>query len=607
MRYISVILFFALSISCFCQTSRSEIIEYISVNQIKGDKLIRTDSVILQINERMGDHDAEILIPYSKGDKISVGDAWIEDLQGNIIRKLKSKEIKDRSYISQIALYEDDFVKHFELKHNSYPYRIVYSYRITYPKFINAAALNYVDVRQPVKNGKLIVETSINQPIIFKQKNIDTLEVDTLSDIIRYQWKYNYDKPSLEINTSPNSTIAPLIYSTPLHFKFGVEGSYETWQSFGNWIFRLNKDKDILPLAEQLKIKRLISDVDSDREKAKILYYYLQNHTRYINVSINLGGLQTYPANYVCSNGYGDCKALTNYMQAILKYVGIKSYYTLVNVGDKIIDIDTNYPSQAFNHVILTIPFEKDTTYLECTSKNTPFGYIGTFTQGRKALLVDENNSQIINTPTLSSQDVLCTRNFYVDLNSSKVELLAIERGGNYEQSNYLATEVNQNIVDKYIRNNILSGSYDLLDFKFHKENIDSAKIDLAVNCQIHNLYKEYGNNLIISPFTINLPSYESPDKRVSDVQLDYPQYYKDHTEYLLPDKRISQIPKDVILASDFGEYSLKFETRDNKLIVDKTILIYPGRYTTTQYPDFYKFIMLVKNNEIKSYYIELL
>ncbi len=47
------------TISSFGQVPRSEIIEQISIIKIKGDKLERTDSVTLQINERLGDNDAE--------------------------------------------------------------------------------------------------------------------------------------------------------------------------------------------------------------------------------------------------------------------------------------------------------------------------------------------------------------------------------------------------------------------------------------------------------------------------------------------------------------------------------------------------------------------
>lgn len=80
MKFVAIVILYIIPLFAISQDFRSEYIKYKSYNQIKGDKLIRTDSVILKINERMGDHDAEILINYSKGDKVSVGDAWIEDM-----------------------------------------------------------------------------------------------------------------------------------------------------------------------------------------------------------------------------------------------------------------------------------------------------------------------------------------------------------------------------------------------------------------------------------------------------------------------------------------------------------------------------------------------
>lgn len=322
-------------------------------------------------------------------------------------------------------------------------------------------------------------------------------------------------------------------------------------------------------------------------------------------MSINIGGFQTYPASYVCINRYGDCKALTNYMQSMLKYIGIKSYYTLIYAGDRIIDTDLDFPSQVFNHVILTVPLANDTIYLECTSKNIPLGYMRTFTQGRKALLVDQDKSRFIDIPSLKPDDVLCSRSFLIDMNTSEVKLTATERGDNYERSLYLVSDVSKNTVDKYIRNNILSGSFDLHDFKFRKENLDSAKIEMDLECKMHNLYKEYGNNIVISPFSIDIPSYESPDKRKTDVQLDYPEYYQDEIIYQFSNDKKIKKPENISVESKYGEYSITYQVDENKLVVKKMILIYQGRYNQEEYKDFYDFITSVKNNEIKKLYLE--
>jgi len=609
MKFISTFIFsLFIALSCFGQTPRSEIISDVSIIKVKGDRLERIDSTIIQINERMGDRDAEISIPYSKGDKPSIGDAWIEDLNGNVIRKLKKNEITDRSHISGFSLYEDDFIKTFNLKHNRYPYRVIYSYKIIYSKFIKITSFNYNNVPTPVKSAKLIVEVPAEMQIKYRQENVSPPEISTITNMNRYTWNYSYMPEGVsEINSSPNSSNAPKIEVVPVNFKYGKEGSFDNWKSFGNWMYRLNKGRDQLTMPEQNKINKLISGIDDDKQKIKILYQYLQDYTRYINVSIKIGGLQTYPASYVCDNKYGDCKALTNYMQSMLKYVGIKSYFTLIHSSKRVLDIDESFTTDPFNHVILSIPFEKDTMYIECTSKNTTLGYIHTSIQGRKALVIEENNSHLVSVPALKAEDVLCIRNFIVNLNTSEINLEVTEKGENYEFSTFLSSDYTKNTIDKYIRNNILSGSFDLLDFKFDKENRDSAVIKMSVNCKMHHLSKEYANNIILNSFPLILPTYELPEKRVTDVQIDYPEYYKDNIVYELREKNISKIPEDINIKSEYGEYSQSFKQDGNKLIVNKSVLIRSGRYTKDQYKKFYEFMNSVKNNENKNYYLEVL
>ncbi|MBD8388594.1 transglutaminase-like domain-containing protein [Dysgonomonas sp. BGC7] len=599
--------FFTLFVlNCFSQTTRSEILRKVSFIAVKGEKIERTDSVVLQINNRTGDYDAKIYIPYKKGMKVSVENAYIKDLSGNIIRKLRNKEIEDRSNISDISLYEDHFIKSFELKHNSYPYQIFYTIKTVINKFLIIENIDLSRTKEPVRDGLLIVESLREEPIRFFQKNVISPLIDTLLSTVRYTWSYNYKIPQKdEINTSPNVSNAPLIRVIPLDFRYGIEGKFNTWQNFGNWVYRLNEKKNDLLPSEKIRIDVLLKDATEEKDRARILYYYLQDNMRYINVNIDIGGLQTYPASYVCTNRYGDCKALSNYMKAALEYAGIKSYYTLINASSQINDVSDSFPYQAFNHVILTIPFAKDTIYMECTSKNTPFGYISTSIQGRRALLTDKEHSRLISIPKLSNDDVLCTRKIYININTSSVKLSAIERGDNYELLNYLTSDVDKNTVDKYIRRSILSGTYDLLDFKFLKDSRDSVKISMDAELKMQNLHKRYGNNILLSPFPIDLDTYESPENRTRSVQINYPLCYKDILEYDLTGINISKVPENTHIRSKYGEYSQHFELKDNKLIVHKSITIFAGRYPLEQYGDFYKFTTAINRHERNNYYLE--
>lgn len=587
----------------------SEILNLVSHRQIKDNKLIINDTIVIQINNRDGDRDAEIQIPYSKGDKLSIGNAWIEDMSGNVIRNLKSKEILDRSSISDISLYEDDFVKEFELKHNQYPYKVVYSFKLTLNQFFQIASYDYRNKRLKINNAKIIVETTESHPIKYKQKNIGPPQKVSNLKTESYIWRFNYDPSAKEINSSINNTNAPLLEVIPLNFTYGVSGMFENWKTFGNWIYRLNAHKDILPESEIKKVTSLIEGVTEDKEKAKILYQYLQDYNRYINVTLNVGGLQTHSAEYVTTNRYGDCKALTNYMKTILKYAGIPSYYTLIHMDERVKDIDTAFASQAFNHVILTIPFDKDTTFLECTSNNLPFGYIHSSIQNRKALCIDENNSLLINIPAQNPQDALCKRIIKTTLNpdnSGTTSMLITRKGDEYESAVFLLKNINKNIIDNYMRKNILSGSFDIIDFNFVTPPRDSALIQLDVQCKMHTVYKKFGNNISIVPYSLNMPYYEDPDKRKQDVQIDLPLFYEDNLIYEIPNS-ISKTPPNVEITTPYGHYFLIFETKNNQLIINKSILIKAGNYLLKEYSKFHEFIQRLRNLENKNYYIEVL
>jgi len=583
-----------------------------SYYRYEGDKLSLTDTMIIRINERMGDDDAKIAIFYSKGDKISIGNVWIEDALGRVVRKLKDKEIKDTGYVPDGLLYGDLYVKYFELKHNTYPYTIHYSYKFTPSRSLGLIEINQTGNKQPIKNGKLVVNVPLGKEIRYVLKNVEEPLTYHSESSIQYVWNYEHKGDKKERNASYNTSGFPLIRIAPTTFRFGEEGSWKSWQAFGNWQYRLNKNKDVLPDFERARIDNLLNGITEDRQKMKILYNYLQDVTRYINVSVKLGGLQTYPAEYVAKNKYGDCKALTNFMKSMLDYVGIKSYYTTIALQDYVEDVDEGFPFHYSNHVILTVPMKNDTVFIECTSNNTALGYISTSIQGRKALIVDKDDSRLISVPGLKADDVLCSRLINIDPSESfnaNVKLKTTERGANFEYWNAVLSQINKHTADKHIRYNIFSGSFDLLDFRSKKKKRESMEIRLEADLNMKNLFKKYGNNLVLTSLPVNLPLYENPDMRTQNIQIDYPMFQQDTIIYNIAgvsDKTISKVPENIDIDSKYGKYSVTFEGKGSQLIIYKSVLINTGRYPISEYRNFYDFITSIKNNENKNFYLEI-
>ena len=442
-----------------------------------------------------------------------------------------------------------------------------------------------------------MVETSLKESIKHKEWNVNEPTVTQKATSQIYTWHYNYIPIGIEEINRKSSNYEPVVRVIPTNFKYGMEGSFENWKTYGNWVYRLNMGRDELPDTEKAKINQLLLNVSDDKQKAKILYQYLQDYTRYVNVSLKLGGFQTYPSSYVSENKYGDCKALTYFMQAMLKFAGIKSYPALILAGEDEPKTDTTFTFPEFNHVILVVPLGKDTTFLECTSKNNPFGYLGTFTQSRPALLIEEANSHFVNTPTLTEKEVQCSTTYDIHTETSEVEFRAALRGEKYEYLSAMATQMNKNEMDLYLRKRFMPGASELLSYTINKGQRDKAEIGFNVKVHVENVTQEFGKNLRLAPFPIRLPLYESPEKRKTGVLLNSPECYADTVIYHFDKKNIAKKPSNVVINSKFGNYSLNFDVKDDKLICTKSLSILAGEYDLNLYKAFFEFIQSIKNS----------
>ncbi|MFP4289854.1 MAG: DUF3857 domain-containing protein [Bacteroidales bacterium] len=597
---------FFISLSAVSQNYDAVVLKKNSTYKITpGGILLEKHAYEIQINSRKDEDLTHIVIPYSGNNKIRSLEGYITDANGKNIRKLKKKDVSEKSMVSRY-FYEDDNAIEFWMKHNEYPYTIAWSYEKVYNKFF------FISDWKPffhspliaTKDASMVLTIPEDYEVMWHSSLTDDPAIENVDGKIRYTWRTSWNGSFKSQRYAPAfQSLVPRVQVIPSRFVYGKEGSQKTWKEFGNWVYDLFEVNDQLSYTEINRLKEVVKDATTKKEKIRLLFHFLQDNTRYINVSIDEGGLIPYPASYVEKNRFGDCKALANYFQTVLEQFDIESNLALVWAGDPVREVLTDFPSQQFNHVILYIPLEDEELWLDATSKYSMFVTgTGTHNQNRHALIIEKDNSRLQKIPAMQKEEVLQSRKIEVDYlgGKAKIKMENTFRGENYAFFNYLNTSLQKKDMEQSLNHYWIYNGWDLTGFEFMDTPRDSAFLKARFTSTAGNLYNQYGRDMLVENVRMHLPFFEAPQDRHLPLQLDMPVYLADTLVYDIPrDFTISTDTSDIIIESNYGRYIVKAEQRGDQLWFCKELLIQPGVYAPEDYADFYEFYYQVRKKEL--------
>lgn len=604
--FILVFFMVILPASVFSQAG-NHVVDYETIIKFEKGKLITEKSFLIQINDKLHDWFADVQIPYEANQGIQILEAYIVGPKGNIVRTLKDKEVVTKSRFSSASFFEDKLLKEFSLKWNEYPYRIKYRYKESAREFLHIENWYPYYRNVPIRKASLNVDLPVDFKIKMNYTDSLLYKTEVKENIISHSWEiFNIPEIEEEIFSPHLYNLLPNVNMVPVEFTYGVKGNMESWQSFGNWIESLNESLDNLPQYEKERVDKIIDSLSSKKDIVMALYHYLQDHTRYINVSIDIGGMKPYPASYVCQNKYGDCKALTIYMKALLKHAGIPSYYTIVYGSDNPPRINDAIPSQQFNHVILCVPLGNDTIWLENTATYTPMNYVGTFIQNRSALLVNKDSSKLVTTPALTPEDVSETGvyNFTIDEEGEgTLRITKTYRGERFEYFRYIQQNMNVRDQKETIEEALGVPGAILTHWSFDYPNRTKAFMNLLLEMEVKNQLRKMGGMIILNPF---FKSYFIPKKEESrkyPVVINYPVNKTDTIIYnsLIFDKYKVSLPENISIDSKYGMYAENHRIEDGKLFSVQEFVLYPGNYPKDEFSNFLDFFESIKTIRQKS------
>jgi hypothetical protein len=579
------------------------------INVFSIDKAEINYLIAITILNKNGLDDANFIEHYDKYLTVSNIRGRIFNENGELIRKISNADIMDFSAIAGYSLYEDNRVKFIDPEIRQYPFTVEYSYEIGMNGIVSLPDWF------PVKDYNISLEKSILRVSIpnsielrYFERNLPG-KVKASSDVENniYDWELiNVKAIKYEVLGPSPRDYFPLVLLSPADFEMGGNiGSSTSWKELGDWVFRLNEGKDLLFPETVAELNDLVKDCTNIRERIARIYEFMQGRVRYVNLTIGMGGLQPIEAATVHRLAYGDCKALTNYMKAMLKAVGINSFYCLVNAGGDAPVVISSFPSFQFNHVILCAPVEQDTIWLECTSQHLPSGYLGTFTNDRDALLIDNSDSHLVRTEKMNPENNLeiCRAGIFLNEDGSGSACISSQYSGiNYDDANKKIM-ADDNDKKKMISDEMIFPSFQLVDFKYDETRGCDPLITETININFENYLTTINNKYILTLNCTNRLSsaLTSSRNRKADIVLRNEFTEVDSLVYQFPvSLELESSPEPANFSSPFGYYRSEVVPGENNLIYIRTLHINNGIYPAASYPDLIEFVdkILVADNE---------
>lgn len=542
-----------------------------------ASQLVSTVHQVVTVLDGAGSDDyGQLVIHYDALNRIGYLRGAVYDANGLLLHQLRPAEVHDQGVGSGGGSFMTDVrVRYADLRQPSGPYTVEFDYEV-----ISDNTLFYPswqpqhDENVSLEGATLQVTTPTSLPLRYDEQLLPPGAAST-PVVAGTQTTYRWQLPAHpavdeEPLSPPLGTLLPAVRLAPAAFEVqGYKGSLASWQSLGQWVYQLGAGRDQLPPAVAAKMAQLLVAAPDPRDRARKVYEYVQSTTRYISVQLGLGGWQTAPASSVASGGYGDCKALSNYTCALLKAAGLPAYVALVKAGRDEADVRQGFPSSQFNHVILCMPLAAhastpaDTVWLECTSQTDAFGYMGSFTGNRHALLLTPEGGRLVATPRYPAQANRQQRrtDLWLTTDGGAKATVRTRRVG-LAQDTYaqLLHEGDPEQQKRYISNRLPLSHFTIASLRLAEGPATGAlpSVDEILGLELPGLATPAGQRLLLEPNLLGrlaaLPAQVGP--RGAPLALPPAALYQDTVRLHLPTGfKVDNLPQPVELSTAYGTY----------------------------------------------------
>ena len=358
------------------------------------------------------------------------------------------------------------------------------------------------------------------------------------------------------------------------------------YSSLGNtadvyrWYASLTND----PSANDVELQRLATELTeglaTDEEKIKAIYYWVQDHIKYIAYEDGIAGYKPAMAADVLNKKFGDCKGMANLTKALLKKAGYDA--RLAWIGTQRIPYTYDTPSLAVdNHMICAVKLgeEDDFLFLDATQAFVGLTSYATALSEKQTLIENGNGYLIKEYPEVTAA---ANRKIIIDtLTIENKRLTGIGDAlitGEYKQLYHLASsEIDKNYQEAFTELLIKENFNRHADFEVATVpdiNRDSP-FQFTYNYTNDDNFSSFGDEYYID-LNINKKFNNLEEDSTSlgyKHQFNMTDQYK--TVLALPEGyQLNYKPEDINIDNEYFRIALNYSLQDQYLTLNKEIVI---------------------------------
>jgi transglutaminase-like putative cysteine protease len=228
--------------------------------------------------------------------------------------------------------------------------------------------------------------------------------------------------------------------------------TYKSWDEMAAWYWGLVKDQFVADDDVRRRVAEATRGLKDDRAKARAIYDYVVEKTRYVALEFGIHGFKPYSCAQIFARGFGDCKDKATLIVTMLKEVGIPATIVIVRTGMRG-DFETEPASLApFDHAIAYVPSLD--LYLDGTAEYTGSSELPAMDRGALALQVNEGRAKLVHLPDPPASESVTSRKLDVAVaadGSAQIEAFSEVNGANasgYRQRYHAEVSRKQRITE---------------------------------------------------------------------------------------------------------------------------------------------------------------